>query len=156
MNTHKTSVKNEIVADVTQTSDGDLVVRPRPGRSLSLNRVAETIRQADGAYRLKPHGEWVGINHAMRILDFPYSTLLRAVQSRALAAYRKTPARWAVSLDSVMELKRRTREEPEFWEEFNSGAKKAARPVKINPRAQKRKKASLNRGSRPRNQTKSR
>src|SRR5258708_282411 len=138
MNAKKTHMKIEIVAEVTQTPAGELVIRPQPGRSLKLNRVAETIHQADGAYRLKPHGEWVGITQAMKILDFPYSTLLRAVQSRTLAAYRKTPGRWAVSLDSVMELKRRTREEPEFWEEFESSGKNAARPVKINSRVQKR------------------
>lgn len=140
MNAKKTPMKNEIVAEVTQTPAGDLVICPRPGRSLKLNRVAETIRQADGTHRLKPHGEWVGISQAMKILDYPYNTLRRAVQSRALAAYRKTPGRWVVSLDSVMDLKRRTREEPEFWEEFKSGGENAAGPVKINSRAQKQKK----------------
>src|SRR5258708_32749430 len=130
MNAKKTPVKTEIVAEVAQMPGGDLVIRPRPGRSLKLNRVAETIHQADGTHRLKPHGEWVGMTQAMKILDFPYNTLLRAVKSRALAAYRKTPGRWAVSVDSVMDLKRRSREEPEFWEEFKSGGENAPRPGK--------------------------
>jgi hypothetical protein len=149
MNAKKTPVNIEMVADVAQTPGGDLVIRPRPGRNLKLNRVAETIRQADGAYRLKPHGEWIGMSQAMTILDFPYNTLLRAMKSRALAAYKKSPGRWAVSLESVMDFKRRTREEPEFWEGFNPAAKNAAQPVKINSRAQNRKKVSVNREWRP-------
>ena len=102
MNAKKTPVKIEMVADVAQTPGGDLVIRPRPGRSLKLNRVAETIRQADGAYRLKPHGEWIGMSQAMTILDFPYNTLLRAMKSRALAAY--AAGRAGIAQDTVRSM----------------------------------------------------
>jgi hypothetical protein len=141
MNTQKISSKNEIVADLMQTPGGDLVIRPRPGRSLKLSRVADTIRQPDGSHRLTPHAEWIAMDQAMKILDMPYTTLRRAVESEAIAAYRKSPFRWAISLESVMELKRRTQIEPEFWEGFeqDNGAA-AAKRAGIKSRVPKRKK----------------
>jgi len=50
------------------------------------------------------------------------------MKSRVLAAYKnRRPWRFA---GIVMDFKRRTREEPEFWEGFNPVGKKAAQPLK--------------------------
>ena len=154
MNTQKIQSKIEIVADVMQMSGGELVLRPRAGRTLKLSRVADTIRQPDGNHRLTPHPEWIAMDKAMKILDLPYSTLRRAVENQALAAYKKSPFRWAISLDSVMELKRRAQVEPEFWGGRPRNKKKrAARLTGINSRVQKRNK-SANRGRRRGRRTK--
>ena len=146
MNTQKIQSKIEIVADVMQMSGGELVLRPRAGRTLKLGRVADTIRQPDGNHRLTPHPEWIAMDKAMKILDLPYSTLRRAVENQALAAYKKSPFRWAVSLESVMELKRRAQVEPEFWGGHPRNKKKRAVQLTAkNSRPQKRKNKPVNR-----------
>jgi hypothetical protein len=81
-----------------------------------LTGFARTSRQADGAFLLSPMDEEIETEEAMAILGVPWSTLRRIIDLEAIQARKRSQARWTLSLKSVLDLKTKTQNDPEFWQ----------------------------------------
>lgn len=109
-------LKAEAIAEVFQLANGDLVLRPKGGRRLKLTSFARVALQVDGSYVICPWDDEIETDQAMEILGVPWSTLRRLIDQAVLEAYKRTPARWTLSLKSVMSLKEKAKSDPEFWD----------------------------------------
>jgi len=113
-------LKIETVAEVIQLESGALVIRPRPGRKLPLTAFAETRPQADGSVLLSPLSPEIEMDQAAAILGVPYTTLRRIVEMGILTAWKRSQGRWTITLDSVLDLKKSLRDDPEFWDKLKA------------------------------------
>lgn len=120
MSQSKLPIEQVQVAVVYQLVTGALVIRPLPGRRLVLTPAARTRVLPNGDVVLEPLAREIEMMEAMQILGVPYSTLRRIIEAGAVKAWKRSPGRWVLDLASVLDLKDKATNDPEFWDGFRS------------------------------------
>lgn len=113
-------LKTDPIAEIHRLDSGTLVIRPRNGQKLALGAFARIKVQVDGSFVLDLLGQKIEMAEAMSILGVPYSTLRRIIELGALKASKRSPGRWVLDLDSVLELEDKVSKNPDFWEKLNA------------------------------------
>ena len=114
-------MKSDAVAEVISLGPGKLMVRPKPGKKFEAGTFAEFQRNFDGSVLVTFLSQWISVQKASEILDIDYSTLIRRAEDTlidekpALTIARPTKGRVLVSLQSVLDYKKKCESDPEFW-----------------------------------------
>jgi len=116
MSQAKLPLRIEPLAEVIQLESGALVLRPRVGRKLNITLFARTAVQVDGSILLTPLCERIEMHEAVQILGIPYSTLRRLIEMEAVKAFKRSPGRWVLDLQSVLTHKELSESDPEYWD----------------------------------------